>query len=70
MAITIENDIPVPGSGTSATTNTLRALEVGQSFVVPAGKRSSLGQRIAGCRPRRFVTRSIGNDMIRIWRTE
>src|SRR6478609_4000705 len=71
-SITIDNDIPIPRSrgggryGGTGLLETLRILEVGQSFVAPnprgmilARVQSDANQSIKRLRPKKFVTRTV-----------
>lgn len=78
----IEDGVPIPRCSTKAGTplgNTIRALNVGQSFEVPLGKeapkeRSRISNTVAAIglrQKRKFVTRKTEDgSAIRIWRTE
>lgn len=86
MAYLIEKNVPVPADGRRGPEPKypFRSMEVGDSFVVPAGeakfsKRSADGRPVsrvsvatsgAGKRlGRRFVTRTNPDGSVRVWRT-
>lgn len=69
----IEKGIPLPGEkGSTAATaaQTLRNMEVGDSFLYPKEKRANLfttAYRLAGIK---IATRSVDDKSVRVWRTE
>ena len=65
----IDSGIPAPALRPRATglTNVMRQLKVGDSFLVPKSSRSNIGQTAMRCGVK-VVTRSVDNDMIRVWR--
>ena len=71
MSIVIEKGVGVPLRGSKnnlALAAALRTMEVGDSFVLPIGRRGSaaaLGQRL---NPKKFATRREG-ELFRTWRT-
>ena len=72
MAIVIEKGIPIPLTANkriSELTETLKAMDVGDSFVCSRSARNSLSQRMIILNPKRFVTRSVDKDNMRVWRT-
>jgi hypothetical protein len=73
MEFKIESDIPIPNRGhSSEVTLVLHQLEVGQSVLIPSeGKniRNTVAS-VARKTRRRFTTREIDKDTVRVWRTE
>jgi hypothetical protein len=71
MAIEIEKGIPVPalGKGNTSLLAVMRSMEVGESFVLPLSKRSSVGPNAYRCVGAKFSTRKIDAETIRVWRT-
>ncbi len=80
MTIKIDNDVPIPSSGSSTETGllvTLTTLKVGESFVYPLIKRNSvsgtisLGRRSGAIlQTHKYTTRKISDTELRVWRTE
>lgn len=67
MNIKIEKDIPLPEKNSGLVAN-LKKLKIGDSFLVPANKRSTVvsAARYAGVK---VATRQEGDSDVRIWRT-
>jgi hypothetical protein len=70
--IKIEKNVPLPAPKhkTSAFIQTLRDMDVGDSFVYPKAKRANLGGYFCRFPDRKFCSRSIDETQIRIWRLE
>lgn len=68
----IEKDVPLcpnsAGSKPGRLTQLIRAMEVGDSMLIPKKSRNSVSQRFAHLRPKRFITRTISDTECRIWR--
>ena len=72
MAYTIEKGIPLPGRGDAELADTLRAMEVGDSFLVEGKSARNLGTRLG------IIGREIGARFLartctggaRVWRVE
>jgi hypothetical protein len=72
MDLKIESGIPMPkqgGSQGNTVQQTLRNLGVGDSFLYPKAKRSSLGSMYVRVPGAKFATRSVDANTIRVWRT-
>lgn len=72
--IKIEKNIEIPFSHTGRQTLTglLRQLEVGDSFIYDIERRNamnSLAVRVAKVSNKKFTSRRISEDTVRIWRT-
>lgn len=67
--LNIDSDIPLPHRRTSYP---LEDMKIGDSFLVPIANRNSAltsGRKLSVAHPEyRFTSRSVGNDMARIWR--
>ena len=77
MGLDIESGIPIPSSGGQRNrpglTSTLRALQVGDSFVVPKERRAALSVAMMRERLRNgteFTSRLIDDGRVRTWRTK
>jgi hypothetical protein len=67
--IKIEHGIPVPFGGKDKIATMLKLMKVGDSFIYPARNRTAVW--VAAFRLNmKIVTRTVGNGMIRIWRSE
>jgi hypothetical protein len=73
MSIQIEKNIPMPGnpgSPAASVLQTLRNMEVGDSFVYPLQKRNgffAIAARVPGAK---FKTRTVAKGEMRVWRVE
>ena len=76
MTFVIEKGIPIPtvdGRSKTGITAVLRAMDVGDSVLVPPEQADSTRGVAATMNKRtekRFVARSVENKALRIWRTE
>lgn len=68
----IESGIPIPRDGRVKTgaAATMRALEIGQSFVMTESSYASIQRFITMKTGRKFTRRRIGDGNIRVWRIE
>jgi hypothetical protein len=69
MIIKIEKGIPIPpprGLGISAA---LRAMDVGDSFLITGRNQASASSALGRFAPKKFATRNVEGG-VRIWRTE
>lgn len=68
--IKIESNVPIPSGGRKGhTIELLKKLKVGDSFVVPKIYRANISN-IATQIKMKVATRSVNNEMVRIWRTK
>lgn len=68
--IIIEKNVPIPQTGTAAK-YPFSTMQIGESFVVPAGKRNSMSACVVRHRPKKFVSRiQPDKQTVRIWRVE
>lgn len=66
----IENNIPLPSIdfGGGVYNRAFKKMNVGDSFVIPVKDR--MNAYMAGRRFGKVITRSIGNDQLRVWLVE
>ena len=73
MTIIIEKDVPIPPLKRrikGEIRKTLEEMEIGESFLFPLAKRSALGANTKATRPKRFETRVVDADNVRVWRVK
>lgn len=72
MSIELEKGIPVPEKAyaKSGLLQTLKVMEIGDSFVWPKAKRGGLPTYFRQIHNAKFTSRTIDNDSVRVWRTE
>ena len=72
MTIEIEKGIEIPSSRerVAGLGKTLKNMKVGESFLYPLNKRTSVLGVVLRHRPRKFVTRKVDENHIRVWRVE
>lgn len=75
MTIVIEKDVPLPikkrGRGDGSTTELIRKMDVGDSFVYPLSKRNSVYVLIKKALPdAKWTVRRVSEDQVRCWRVE
>jgi len=63
-AFKIDKDVPVPKTGKYP----FREMEVGDSFVAPLAKRSSISCVMGRYAPKKFTTSKISDTECRVWR--
>jgi hypothetical protein len=73
MQITIDKDVPAPGSRrTNPVMRAASSMDVGDSFVAPQGMErshlSALLSQLAKGTGRKFTTRQIDGGLVRVWR--
>ncbi len=76
MEIKIERGVPVPDLqiGRMGYTDSVRNLKVDESFAYPKARRSSVTSAIRTARiednSKKFITREVASDTLRIWRVK
>ena len=72
MTIEIEKGIEIPASREriAGLGKTLKNMKVGESFLYPLNKRTSVLSVAFRNKPRKFITRKVGDNHIRVWRVE
>ena len=72
MTIEIEKGIEIPAKHerVAGLGKTLKNMEVGDSFLYPLNKRTSVPGMALKHKPKRFVTRKVDENHIRVWRVE
>lgn len=72
MTIEIEKGIEIPASGRHCIglINVLNNIKVGESFLYPLTKRTSVLGVALKYKPRKFTTRKVDENHIRVWRVE
>lgn len=69
MEIKIEKGIPIPSrTRTGHLTETLRAMEVGDSITLPLETKYGLGTVFYRLKPKKFVRRTLDKLELRVWR--
>lgn len=69
MNFVIETNVPMPGGRLAPLTMTIRALNVGESFLIAGSRPNHLGNIFATQKPKKFSTRKVEGGT-RIWRTK
>lgn len=72
MSIQIEKGIPIGkhGNERGGVLSTLRAMEIGDSFLLPKDKRNGLFATANRVKGRKFVTRTVDESSVRVWRVQ
>jgi hypothetical protein len=67
--VTIDTAVPIPGRASYP----LEALKVGESFLFPVSKRTSVQSRVSRLKREQgleFTVKKMDNDNCRVWRTK
>ena len=72
MTIEIEKGIPMPTRSRNSLeiAEAINKLEIADSFICPAKQRGNISYLFANCATRKFVTRKVDENHIRVWRVE
>jgi len=69
MEIKIEKDVPIPEGGLTGLGKVLSSMEIGDSILIPASKRTYMTYYQGRSQPKKFVTCSCEDGNVRVWRT-
>ena len=68
MEIVIEKGVPYHCSAQTGFAASLLKMEVGESFLFPTRKRSQLSGPFRKLAPKKFSTRTVDEENVRVWR--